>query len=297
MGKMILRTYGVRGVIPKAGVKTINYGGNTACIGFRVQGMDDIFIFDAGSGLLALGEEISKSEQHHKIHIFLSHTHRDHIEGLPFFLPAFDPANEVTIYGPKTKDGLENDIREYASVKFNPIPTGPLSDHIVFKECEQGQEKTGLLEIADLKIQFMNVNHPLPTLAFRVQVGKVSFTYLTDHEPGQLHKTMFDKTTPEQLEKEILTFISASDLLIADCQYMPDEIKLYSGWGHPSIHYIVNAASTAKVKRLVFTHHDPNRTDKQIDGIVSHYRKILDRKGDGMEIIAGKEVEEYTLYY
>ena len=292
MATMIIRTYGVRGIVASPGPKTVKYGGNTPCIGLRDETSNDIFIFDAGTGIRKIGEELSEKSIKFNIHLFLTHTHTDHIEGLPLFIPLFTSGVRIHIYGPKSNPSLEETIGTFLSKTYNPTGLGKVKALIKFHELERSK-----MNIGELTFRSVPLNHSIPVVGYRLESGKAVFSYMTDHEPPAELKEPAQRKAAKQFDEDYLAHIEGADLLIADTQYMPDEIKLYAGWGHPSIHYVVNAALKAKVKRLVLFHHEPNRTDDQIDEIVHHYRNLILKKKANLEIIAGREVEEFNVHY
>jgi len=284
---MIVRVYGSRGIIPVSGEKFKKYGGNTACLAIRDKKSNEFFIFDAGTGLKKLGEDLIAIEHIDKIHIFLTHIHSDHISGLPFFLPLYSKKYNIIIYGPASLIyNLKSEILSLFKQHTNPVNLGePVAD-IQIMELEETS-----LTVSNINIKTILLNHPIENLGYRISVDETSICYLTDHEPYR--KGMDNiKQIKNNRYKE---FILNTSMMIADAQYLPDEYEMYKGWGHAPVNYIINQAIEGRVKRVVLTHHDPNRTDIQIDDILQHYRKLLIKKNIKLEIIAAKEIDEYTV--
>lgn len=286
-----VRIYGVRGIIPTPGAQNIKYGGNTSCVGIRIRGVEDFFIFDAGTGIKKLGEELSRLRHPMRIHLFLSHLHHDHIMGLPYFIPLYMPRVETRIYAPASESyRLQDVVETITRESFQSAPFGDKSPLLEFHELEEKP-----LQFKSVKIIPCRLNHPVATFGYRLEYSGLSFVYALDHEGTYLNRE--GQSVGDLSDADYLRFIHKADLLLGDGQYLPDEIELYRSWGHGSINYLVNQAVAGGVKKLIFTHHDPNRSDRQIDDIVAHYRKILKRKEIELELIAAKEIEEHDITF
>ncbi|MDH4199086.1 MAG: MBL fold metallo-hydrolase [Spirochaetia bacterium] len=289
---MKIRMYGTRGITPAPGVQSSRYGGNTSCIALRLEDSNDLMIIDAGTGIIKLGQELVSKPTPYNIKLFITHIHMDHIQGFPFFLPLYNPENNITIYYPKYEQAsLEKILNILANEYVNPVHLGKIKAQIRYEHLQEN-----IITLKTLRIKNIRVNHPILTLGFRFEHRGKVLCVITDHEPESNLKK-----NPNDTEKYILSdidygsFIEHSDLLIADAQYLPEEVKLYAGWGHANINYIVNQCIKSSVGRVVLTHHDPNRTDLQIDTIVDHYRTLITKKGLKLEIVAAREIEEYSL--
>lgn len=290
---MKIRMYGTRGIMPTPGWDSKKYGGNTSCIALRLEDSNDINIIDAGTGIIKLGQELVNQKVNFNIRIFLTHCHMDHIQGFPFFLPVYDPGNHITVYSPRSGAvSTEKIFQVLMNDNVNPLYLGKLRANIQYEYIDEKG-----MSFKTMKLKVCRLNHPVYTLGFRIEHRGKILSVTTDHEPPEnlVHKSKGDKDYYELSDLEYASFVENSDLLIADAQYLPDEVKQYHGWGHANLNYMVNQAVQANVRKLVITHHDPNRTDLQLDTILEHYRSLLVKKGSRLELIGAKEIEEYNL--
>jgi len=238
-----------------------SWGGNTSCVHVDT-GSTDYLIFDGGSGLRAMGKEITESGiSGVTFHIFLSHLHYDHIQGIPFFSPAYFPSNQVVFHGGH-KD-IETFLRRQMQEPFFPISFDTLGADISFEEHSPGDT----VEVCDAKITLFKQNHPGDSYGYRVESNGLSLVYSTDCE----HKNdAHCKNYP------YLDFIRDADLLIFDAPYTHSQsIGNREHWGHSSNVMGVELAARADVKKLAIFHHDPNATDEQISEFFAHTRKSL----------------------
>ena len=287
-----LTFYGTRGSIPVPGPSTMKYGGNTACIDLKSDAGDWI-VFDAGTGIRALSDSLDLSKKH-DIHILVSHPHWDHISGFPFFVPVFIPGNKITIYGPGTfEKTLEEIIRGQMTYSYFPVRTEELQSDIKFIQLKE--EKFNL---KNFTIETTMLNHPVTCLGYKIYYKNSIFIYLGDNEP---YYNVYNDNDNEvdhiarDMNNRLVQFVNGADTLVTDAQYIPAEYSSHKGWGHSTTHDSVNMAIKAGVKKLFFFHHDPQRTDKQLDFIVDHYRKKVKEKGYDIEIYGAKENETYDL--
>ena len=278
---MKVNLLGVRGSIPTTGPETKGYGGQTSCV--LVSEGDQFIILDAGSGIQALNK--SRFLESKRIDIILSHLHMDHIQGLGFFKPLFIPDMEVHIWGPSSNaSSLRARLGRYLSPPLFPVGLQEIPCKLELHEIGNSE-----FEIGNFKIQSTYVIHPGPTLGFRISSKNSSFTYIPDHEPALGMKGMINDTdwiSGFNIAKE-------TDLLYHDGHYTAEEYATRKGWGHSSIEDAVEFAAKAKSKHLIVGHHDPNRTDGQLDDI-SH---DLNKKSRHLNIQCELAVErnEYTL--
>jgi phosphoribosyl 1,2-cyclic phosphodiesterase len=292
MSGLKLTFYGTRGSIPVPGPSTMRYGGNTACLEIKSEEGDWI-VFDAGTGIRTLSESLNLSKSHN-IHIFISHPHWDHISGFPFFAPAFIPGNKITIYGPGTfEKTLEEIIRGQMTYSYFPVRTEELQADIKFRELKEESFMLG-----NFKIETTMLNHPVTCLGYKIFYKDTIFIYLGDNEPYYNVYNDNDNDINDiarDMNRRLSQFIKGADILVTDSQYIPSEYESHKGWGHSTTHDSVNIAINAGIKKLFFFHHDPQRTDNQLDFIVNHYREKMKEKGYNLEIYAAMEKETYDM--
>lgn len=281
-----LKFWGVRGSIPTPGPTTVRYGGNTSCSELRHN--DKIFILDAGSGLRVLGNELLKTGSPIKASIFISHMHWDHIQGIPFFTPAFFPNNEFTFYGSEaTEKDLFTIIADQMDPTYFPIEMKEMGSNMNFKPLYEGK-----YEIDGIQIETIYVNHPGNALGYKFNLNDKVLVYISDNEP-------FPKTKPDEQSDQVLlgedsnqkliNFINNVDVLVHDAQYTQDEYEKKMTWGHSPVEYTVDIALNASVKKLILFHHDPMHDDDMIDRMLKHAQEYAMKNGSQIEILAASE--------
>ncbi len=255
-----LKFWGVRGSIATPGPDTVKYGGNTACTEVRCG--DHLLILDAGTGIRLLGLSLLKEFQQRPIkgHIFIGHTHVDHIQGFPFFAPAFVPGNEFTIYSLHgAEKPLEKVFRGQMDNDYFPVPLTEMKANMEFRELQSE------VNLGEIQISYMFLNHPGLAIGFRITYAGRSLVYISDHENyGRLSPGM---PGPNPLDQEIARFALNADLLISEAQYTEEEYAQKKGWGHSTFLDALERAAEAKVKRLAIFHHDPSHDDAFLDQI------------------------------
>ncbi len=283
---MKIRFWGVRGSIPCPGPLTQKYGGNSACIELRVGEEDRLVIIDAGSGIRQLGNHLLQHDLPQgpiRADIFLSHTHWDHIMGFPFFVPIYVPGSQLKVYGPVSfeDDPLEEVVGGQMKYRYFPVSMGELKseiEYILLREEFGRDYGNGLL----VTTKFLN--HPITALGYRFDYQGKSFCTCYDFEPFR-NLFITDPDHPdydeamagegEEVAREqnlaIETFFAGADLLVHDTQYTEAEMTNRMGWGHSSFEYAIAAANRAGVKKLALFHHDPDRTDQQLDEMAATY--------------------------
>jgi len=273
---MYLKFWGTRGSIPVPGKETTKYGGNTSCIEIRTDNL--LLIIDAGSGIRELGNALLKEFKRESItgHIFLSHTHWDHIQGLPFFIPAYIPNNKFTLYGPhETELGMENVIKRQMERDFFPVPFSEMKSSINFIELEKS------LMVGEAEIEHYVVNHPGVTYAYRITLNGKVIVYTADNEPRFKKVVNNDEVIDilTEIDDGLVEFARDADVVIGDSQYTPEEYKnSRAGWGHSSYLDTINLAIKGNAKQLVLFHHDPTHPDDFVDKIISSARNILEER-------------------
>jgi ribonuclease Z len=267
--------WGVRGSIPTPGKEFIKYGGNTPCVEIRCG--DTILIFDAGTGTRALGKSLLKefNGKPMELHILFSHTHWDHIQGFPFFEPAYHSGTIIHLYGGNSVSELEKLILGQMDREYFPVTLFELASNLYFKTLSENP-----FYINDVKIYYTYLFHPGLSLGYRVEYNGKIFVYATDNEI---------LTEPEMEgynEKNMENLINNADILVAECQYTEDEYVKKVGWGHSSIEQVVRISKMFGVKNLFTFHHDPMRADKEIDAMIKRAKKIAGKK---LNVFAAKE--------
>ncbi len=253
---MRVKVLGSRGSIPCPGPDTVRYGGNTSCVQVTLADGAQL-VLDAGTGIRDV--ELSDDEPRH-IHILLTHLHLDHIQGLLFFAPLFDPRNEVTIWGPSMIGAtLRQRIARYLSAPLTPVELREVPSKLEFRECPPGDWQIGS---ATIRAEF--VNHRGPTLGYAIKEPGASFCYLPDHEPALIGK--LDELDSAWISGYALAH--DADLLLHDCQYTDAEYPAHFGWGHSSITDALTFARRTGAKRTLLAHHDPDHTDADLDALI-----------------------------
>ena len=263
---------GVRGSIPVPGPDTVRYGGNTTCIEVVTDAGDRI-ILDGGSGIRQLGNELL-AQMPVKASIFITHTHWDHIQGLPFFVPLFIPGNQFKIYGafdPVYGKDLKSILSQQMEYCYFPVRENELKSQIEYTDLREGQT----IEVGTARVSCLLLNHPVLNYGYLIEADGKTLFFTGDHEP-QLNIYAPEDEDYAQFqeiidmrERLIADFINQTDLLITDCMYTEEEYPTKAGWGHGTVATAIAMATRAKAKRLLLTHHDPVRTDDQLDEILA----------------------------
>jgi len=246
-----VKFWGVRGSIPTPWKEAIDVGGNTSCVQV-IPDQDSLLVLDAGTGIRILGNDLIKRKKHtNRVgHVLLSHTHWDHIQGFPFFGPAFIQGNCFYIYGAqKTDERLEDILIGQMRYKYFPVELEQMGAEIKFVEL---QEETITIN-KNIKVTTRLFNHPGGVYGFRIEHEGQVLVYVTDIE-----------YTIDTVDEKLIDFAKGADLLIHDAQYTTEEYKYKEGWGHSSPDVAAFVAKKAKVKRLMLFHHEPNHSDKTL---------------------------------
>jgi DNA-binding response OmpR family regulator len=263
-----VRFWGTRGSIATPGQATIKYGGNTSCTEVRCG--EQLLILDAGTTIRVLGVSLLREFQQRPIkgHIFVGHTHWDHIQGFPFFAPAFNPSNDFTIHSLHgAEKPLEKVFRGQMDSDYFPVPLSDMKAHLEF--CELQSE----VHLGEARVSYTFLNHPGLAVGFRISFAGRSLVYLSDHE--KYERLAPGGPSPNPRDLEIARFAENADLLISEAQYTEDEYPQKKGWGHSTFLDALERAAQAKVKRLAIFHHDPSHDDAFLDGILEFCQKTI----------------------
>ncbi len=275
----------------------MRYGGNTPCVEVRTaEGV--VVILDCGTGARKLGLSMAQAGPV-KAHLFVGHTHSDHIQGLPFFVPAFLAGSELTIYGPAGIDqSLPAAIGGQMEYTYFPVPMNDLPAKLVFEELE---EEEFFLEGVRVRTQYLN--HTAPCIGYRIEADGATLVYATDHEPNA--PSLWRPDRPEgsfELEHILhpndarhAEFLAGADLVIHDAQYSTAEYRAKLGWGHSTVEYATDISIAAGVKHLALFHHDPLRTDEGLDALHEAVATRVAQADVDMQVFMASEGMELRL--
>ncbi len=292
---MKLKFWGTRGSIPTPGKGTVRYGGNTPCVEVRLRD-NRLVILDAGTGVRELGEALMARGESVNAHVLISHPHWDHIQGFPFFKPAFISGNELTILGAQSKDvTLRQMVADQMNQVYFPVQLNELKAKINFRPLREGTTP-----IFDAELASIYVNHPAFALGYRLDAGGHSLVYISDNEPfdrevarslKNVEKVITDKYAEGKGDpnQRIFDFARGADVLIHDATYTPEEYVNRVGWGHSHYLFTLKVAAEAQVKKLVLFHHDPSHNDDKIDEIVETCKKEIKTRNYKFDCIAAEE--------
>ena len=267
---MLVTLRGVRGSIPVPGPKTVRYGGNTTCISITTDEGDQIII-DGGTGIREYGlEQMAKLPV--TAHVFLTHTHWDHIQGLPFYVPLFVPGNNIHFYGsfdPVYRKDLQTILSQQMEYCYFPVRESELKANVHYHIVREHVP----IQIGSATVTPILLNHPVLNHGYKIESHGKSFFFTGDYEPACNIYAEDDEDFElyQGLVKEknqaTVDFIKSVDLVVCDSQYTTEEYQSKVGWGHGTYQSAIALATDAEVKSLYFTHHDPTRTDEQLDAI------------------------------
>jgi len=285
---MKVRFWGVRGSIPVPGPDTARYGGNTSCVELRAGGQ--ILICDSGTGIRECGLSLMSEFKGRPIQgdIFIGHTHWDHIQGFPFFIPAYVQHNSFRIHSVKAVGAdFEHIFREQMGQNYFPVEINDMAARLEFLHAG------GDIQAGAVKVRTIFTNHPGVNIAFRFEFEGASVVYLTDHENHEAFCGLTELS--KRQDRSIEAFCREADLLICDAQYTEEEYRYKRGWGHGRWTDALSLGLAAGVKRLALYHHDPMRSDADIDRLVEDSRRKVRDKSSSMECFAAREKQEVVL--
>lgn len=300
---MKIRFWGVRGNVAMPGAYTIKYGGNTSCIEIRGN-ENELLIIDAGTGLREFGNYLMANDIKKgplDAHILLTHTHWDHIQGFPFFIPAFVPTNNITFYGPVGGDEtLEGVVAGQMNYSYFPIKLDELRAKIRFRDLSEGE-----FQIGNFNIKTKYLNHPVLVFGYRIEYKDRVIVTMFDNEPyNNIYDEDMQQKEPEKykeaqeeaerLNNEMVEFAKDADLLIHDAQYTKDDyFNGKKGWGHSYFEFAIENGVKSNSKMLALTHHE--YVDKKLDEYEKFSKQYAKDLNSDMFVFCARERLEIEL--
>jgi phosphoribosyl 1,2-cyclic phosphodiesterase len=286
---VFVQFWGTRGSIPTSGHQTRKFGGNTSCVEIRVGDM--LLVCDAGTGIRELGLDVAaRSSDPIEAHLFFSHMHWDHIQGFPFFVPAYVAANTLCVY--ETAPGEERIARllhgqmrsEYFPVGFSELGSKIVTRHL---------DESGATTIGAVRVACFEQVHPGRSFAYSFEHEGKKIVYATDSElDATVRASERIEKHPDELREvpeALIHFVAGADLLIADAQYSDEEYPQKMGWGHARANTAVDLALQAHVKQCALFHHDPLHTDAQVDEIIEQGRERVENAGAALTVFGARD--------
>ncbi len=304
---MKLKFWGVRGSTPCPGPNTVKYGGNTSCIEIRLKDTDRLIVVDAGSGIRDLGNymmghDLPKGPM--SVDIFLTHTHWDHIMGYPFFTPIYIPGTQIRVHGPVSfeKDTLQEIVGGQLTYRYFPVRQTELASKREYISFQEGRFDFG----DGLIVKTKYLNHPVLTLGYRFEYnGKAIVTaydtepyrnlFCTDPEDPSYDELMASEGDAIALEQNQMLddFCRGADLIVYDAQYIEEEMSAKLGWGHSTVEYAIDVCKRLEVPKMALFHHEPIRTDAQIDELAETF--CTPDKTGGADVFFAREGVEIEI--
>jgi phosphoribosyl 1,2-cyclic phosphodiesterase len=284
-----VKFWGTRGSIPTPGHKTRRYGGNTSCVEIRAGGKQ--FICDGGTGLRELGLDLvqRKSSGGLEAHLFFSHMHWDHIQGFPFFVPAYTKESEIIVYEVSRDDSrVQQLLHGQMRSEYFPVTFTDLGASIGARHFERD-----VAQVGDVTVRCLAQNHPGTSYAYAFEIGGKKIVYATDSELDLLltnaDECQKDLDALRRLPDALLAFVEGADLLIADGQYTDEEYPKKVGWGHARANTVADLAHQAGVKQCAVFHHDPMHSDERVDQKIQIANDRLDGRGSSALLFGARE--------
>jgi len=279
---MLIRVWGVRGSVPVSGTEYTKYGGDTTCIEIRTAN-DEIIIIDAGSGIRKLGNKLLK-EKRQNFNLLFTHFHWDHLIGFPFFKPIYFPGTEFEIYGCSFTGGTLNEMLSTVMASpYFPVRLRDINANIKYhKACSRG------FQVDSIRVTPINLSHPNQAIGYKFEEEDKSFVFMTDNELAYSHNGGLEV-------KDYIDFASGTDILFHDAEYTDKDYELTRTWGHSRYKDAMQLAMEADAKEFGLVHHNQERTDAELDEIVSDCNFITKEAGSKLKCFAVFEGMEITL--
>ena len=306
---MKVRFWGVRGSLPVPGGKTERYGGNTSCVEMRSASGTRVVV-DAGTGIRKLGKELAGDGEagHANVHLLISHTHWDHIQGLPYFAPMYQRGNKMSVYARKRDDlHLRAVFASQTDDPYFPVPFAEADAAIEFKELSDAAK----FSIDDVKVACARLNHPYVATAYRLTADGASVVYVSDTAPFSdiLFEDEFvarppspgaelpakDRQKLARMREGVVRLCEGADLVIYDTMFTAEDYQRIPHFGHSRPMDAVGVCAEAGAARLALFHHAPERTDAEVDAILADTRAVADKTAKNLDIVAAYEGLELEL--
>lgn len=283
-----VKFWGVRGSVPAPGASTVEYGGNTSCV--EIRSASQLLILDSGTGIRALGKSLKLEES--PITLLLTHTHWDHIQGLPFFITLLKPENRLRIMGCEgARESLATLLARQMESPFFPVPLLGAAAKIQIDELTDLEFALG-----EINVRSLRANHPGTCVGYRLDAAGASVAFFPDNEPhlGKLRMAHLPPTDPqfrkaEQNHRSMVEFLRDVDVLIMDAQYDSAEYTSHVGWGHGCVEDVVELAIQANARRLVLFHHDPDHDDAKVRSMALEAAGQAHAAGSSLLVEAARE--------
>ena len=285
--RIAVHYWGVHGTLPVPGTAYTRYGGNTSCVSVDIGG-EPLYIFDCGSGIKGLSDRVmTNAAQRFSARIFISHTHWDHINTVPFFAPLYLRGNQIEVFGPYQGDlTIERAISAQMESVYFPVTIREFGARLVFRDLREES-----LEFGPVRVDTILLRHPGYCLGYKLTCRERTICYITDNE-------LYLPTDPRhdaRYVQHLANFVRGADVLITDTTYRDHEYPSKVDWGHSCVSQVADLAARAEVKRLHLFHHDPDQTDSDIDAKLNETRRELERLGSNVICEAPAEGADLVL--
>lgn len=289
---MRLKFWGTRGSIPVPGSSTLKYGGNTPCVEIRSDD-NNLLILDGGSGLRELGNYLNKRDPQKELDILISHYHWDHIQGIPFFLPLYNPEVHVKFYGiPSNGLNIKKILNEQMMPNNFPLAIEEFPAKVEYHDIKPNQTYT----FKDIKVETLMLNHPSPTLTFKITNNENNIIYMSDNELYiNYSRKKQDYEDLQTRNQRLIEFCKDCDYLIHDAMYDEDTVMNKEGWGHSGNNSVALFSIMSNIKNLVLFHYNPDYSDKKIDDLLEQTQKTIRNYKSEIKCFGAKEGQEIIL--